>query len=478
MRLCDLAPEAEKTPFFNYEITNIVADTRLAREGSLFVARRGFLTDSHELVLDAYRRGARVFLCEREVSLPTDALVIYTASGAKRSAELLARLYGHPERGLTIIGITGTKGKSTVAMMLLHLLEAQNIPSIAVGTLGVVGMDYPHRSDNTTPDAFYLYPLLCEARRKGKRAVILEVSSQALKTHRLHGIELSCAALTSLGIDHIGEGEHKDFYDYLLAKRRLFTSFSVPVAVVNSDCEHSRFLTGGVGKCVYCSVKQSLGLYAENIRADGVGVRFSFRGRSFSLQMAGEFNVMNALIASAVANEVFNIPVDLSLSLLADARVDGRFDAFSHNGRLFVIDYAHNAMSIEALCRTVRERCAGRIICVVGSVGGRSRERRAEIARSAEEGADFTVITEDNPNFEPSIAVCADIYAAFRDKGRARIVTDRREAIKYAVTLCARGDAILLLGKGHERFQRLRGENIPFSEKETVYSLDNNPDIW
>lgn len=473
MRLSRLLGKAASKACRDLDITSIVSDTREACEGAMFVARRGERVDSHELVMEAYERGARAFLVEREVSLPRDAVIIYAEDSTKAASELLLSLYGHPERRMKLIGITGTKGKSTVAAMLSEALSKNGISNIAVGTLGVIGMEYPRRSENTTPDAFYLYPLLSCAAKRGIRAVILEVSSQALKKKRLWGLKFDCVALTSLGIDHIGEGEHEDFFDYLSSKRRLFSDFGAPIAVVNGDCSFAKFMAGSVGKCIHCSLEGRGEVFAESIFTDEYGTRFFFRGDEHRLYMCGSFNVMNALISSAICSEVFSIPMREAMRSLATVRVEGRFETVMKNERRFIIDYAHNGMSIKAICEAARAITEGRIIAVVGSVGERSRERRADIGRAAERYADFTVITEDNPNWEPSISVCADIYSAFRDKNRGKIITDRREAIKYANSVARAGDTILLLGKGHEKFQKIRGKAIPFSEKEVVYSLDS-----
>ncbi|MBQ8720326.1 MAG: UDP-N-acetylmuramoyl-L-alanyl-D-glutamate--2,6-diaminopimelate ligase [Clostridia bacterium] len=472
MKLCDLVEIKGEHPQKNTEIKRICIDSRKCSEGSIFVCYRGGRLDSHAFASDAYERGARVFISEHPLAVPSDSLVIISKKPRKTAAELSVKLYGELQRSMRFIGITGTKGKSSVALMLSHILGRCGIRHAVVGTLGVLGLGEPIPLSNTTPDAVELYPILKRIKDSMIGVVIMEVSSQALRDSRLHTLRFDTVVFTSFGVDHIGELEHPSEGDYLSSKRRLFTEYSAELAVVNSDDAHAEFLTRGVKRRVMCSIGGAADFSAERIRQRRDKTLFTLRGYEYAISVLGRHNVMNSLIAVAVAESAFGIDFRAALATLSDVTLPGRFEVHDTRRSKFIIDYAHNYMSVTAASRAAREAFGGRQIFVIGSVGGRAFGRRRELARAAEESSDFTVISSDNPGFEPAISICAEIYSHFSDKTRAKVIVDREEAIKYAHSIASRGDIIMLFGKGHEEYQRVRGEDIPFSERSIIRSLD------
>ena len=472
MKLCELIEIKNAHSAAEREVRRICMNSAHCSEDSIFVCYKGKRLDSHTFAREAYDKGCRAFISERPLGLPNDAFVIISKKPRKTAAEFSSRLYGEVQKSLRFVGITGTKGKSSVALMLSHVLTRCGIRHAVVGTLGVLGLGEVIPLENTTPDVTLLYPIFKKMRDAGIGVVIMEVSSQALADERLHTLRFDTVIFTSFGLDHVGELEHTSEGDYLASKRRLFTEYSSELAVLNSDDSHAEFLTRGVKRRISCSLGGKADFSARRIRGGRDKTLFTLRGYEYAIPVIGRHNVMNSLLAVATAEAVFGIDFRAALATLSDVTLPGRFEVHDTHRARFVIDYAHNYMSVAAASVAAREAFGGRQIFVIGSVGGRGVERRRELARAAEELAEFTVITSDNPDFEPSVCICAEIYSHFRDKTRAKVITDREEAIKYAFSIASRGDTVMLFGKGHEKYQRIRGKNIPFSEQSIIRSLD------
>ena len=448
-----------------------------AGPGSLFVCIRGCRTDGHTLAPQAWAQGCRAFLVERPPDLPAGAAVIRVADTRAALSLAACRFYGEPSRALRVVGVTGTKGKTTTACLLRHILARSGIPCGYIGTNGIEWGETRTETRNTTPDPLTLQQALHDMLRAGCRAAVLEVSSQALKQRRADGTRLAAAVFTNLSPDHIGPTEHPDFADYAACKHRLFTDFGAGLAVCNADDPHAADMLRGssAARQVACSTRRAADYAAQDIRpeaaAGGFGVRFALlaggRRQSCFLPLVGRGNVADALLAVACAAECFGIPPGQAAGLLGDARIAGRSETLRlANGATAVIDYAHNGVSLRQLLGSLREYRPARLICLFGSVGGRTALRREELGRAAAELADLCILTSDNPGSEPPEQIIADIARAFAESTTPYLcIPDRAEAIRTAVSLARPGDILVLAGKGHERYQLIGNEKHPFNER-------------
>ncbi len=453
-----------------------------AGPGSVFFCLPGAHADGHDYAVAAYAGGCRLFVAERALALPADATVLLTSTVAVTMAKAAAVFYGQPAKMLSIVGITGTKGKTTTALMTQSLLEGIGIPTAYIGTNGVRYGEIAFATENTTPDSVTLHRLFRKILDAGIRVVVMEVSSQALSTHRVHGIPFSCCVFTNLSRDHIGAGEHADEAAYRRAKESLFLSYGSAVSVCNCADAVGRAILGETASPRRIS-------YAVGMRADytafscrpmrgehGLSTSFSlgFEGEtaSLSIPLAGRHYVEDFLAALACASEVSGRSPSLFLPLAAALTVPGRCESReTPRGALFVIDYAHNGASLAAALRGLRPYAERRLYCLFGAVGGHSRCRRADMAEAACRHADFSVITEDNSDFEPTEAILHEIHEAFPDPARAVCIPDRAEAIRYLYEKAERGDVVLLAGKGSENYQLQRGKRVAFSESELLDAL-------
>lgn len=456
------------------EIGRITDDSRrITGADALFVARRKTAC----YAIDAYRRGCRSFLSECRLPLPDDARQFICRSVTKSAAEATLRAYGYPQKKLRLIAVTGTKGKTTTAFCLTRLLRFSGEKTALIGTLGLDLGDGTHPTENTTPSFFSLVPMLALCVRRGVHTVILEASSQGLLEGRLYGLAFSLGIFTSFSPDHIGKGEHRDLAEYREAKRSLFSSYGIECAVANGEDPISRYMISDVPERRFITADGG-DPPCEILSQGRDGTRFRLAGAEGFLSLPGRYNLQNALLAVESAHLLTGRPYAALLAPLCALRVPGRFERLSIGGKDVYIDYAHNAQSVTAFLAAVRPLCRGRLIALFGSVGDRGIDRRRRLAAAVEDGADFAVITADDTARETALSVCADLYAAFRDKTKACILTDRARAIRYAYSITGAGDALLLLGKGHERFLRDENGKHPFSEKKILTSLDKSFDMW
>lgn len=456
-----------KNSFFDVEITSVTEDSKRCVDGSLFVAIKGSKHNGASFIEEARRLGAKAFIVEKGMPVRDLKNVFFVDNPRKTLAEVCASFYGHPERKLRLIGITGTKGKTTTAVALSKILGSIGIKNIALTTVGVFGIE-SERAPNTTPSPSFIFPLLKRALQCGVTHAVIEVSSQALKDMRVFGLPFSAVAFTGISCDHVGAFEHPSFCDYLMAKRSLFTSYGAKFAAVYCDDEYSRYISDGVEKVVGCGFSNE----ADN-RIWGFcdcidGSEFYLDGTRVVTSLPGKFNAVNISIALTLASYVSGLSVSDIAEYASDVEVSGRFERFIVNGVNVIVDYAHNASSFTEILTLARRLFSGRVIAVFGSVGERSYMRRRELARVAEELADISYITTDNPGWEPPYSICLDIYFSFYNKDKARIVIDRKEAIERAINEAKSGECVLVLGRGHEDTIDLGREKIAFSDTEFV----------
>lgn len=459
------------------EINAITYDSRRAGPGTLFVCLVGARTDGHRFAASAYQNGCRAFLAERALDLPADAVQIQTSDTRGALAVIGADFYGQPARQLHLIGITGTKGKTTTALLTAAILNAHGCPCAYIGSNGVDIAGQHYETVNTTPESLELqrfFRLMADA---GVTHCVLEVSSQALAHHRVDGLPFEAVAFTNLSPDHIGTGEHPDFEDYKNSKHRLFTDYAARCMVCNADDEASAFMRSGfAGEVVTFGIDRTADYHGTALHkyrsGSALGIDFVCRcgGQSTPVRLLspGAFSVSDALCAIALCG-AFGVGCSACAAVLAHTPVQGRFELVEGlPGRTFVIDYAHNGLSLTSALHTLRDYAPRRLICVIGTVGGKSQIRRQELAGAASAGADYTILTSDNPDFEDPAAIIAEMAAHMAPGARFDCILDRREAIRAAITMAGEGDIVLFAGKGHETYQLIKGVKTPFVEREII----------
>lgn len=460
------------------QVTSLCYDSRKAEVGSMFVCLSGAVADGHDYAMAAYVGGCRIFVVEHTADLPDDAFVIVTSDTRVALAKLSARYFGEPAKSLRIIGITGTKGKTTTSLLIHNILKENGVVSAYIGSNGIFYCGQRFPTVNTTPESYDLHAHMRNMVDAGVTTLVMEVSSQALKMARVHGISFDICVFTNLAPDHIGEYEHPDFDDYKRCKQTLFCDYGASFVVYNSDDEYALSIVGGA-RCE----KQSIGLdsgadlAASSITyfraSDNIGVSFecTHGDKTFpvALSFPGEFSVYNALTAIAVCMRL-GLSAGVITKTMRHIRIKGRFETHELPcGATVVIDYAHNGVSLKAALAALRVYNPTRLICLFGSVGGRTKMRRAELGLVASRDADFCILTADNPDNESPSAIIGDI-ASYFTAGTCPYVAipDRREAIEYALTNAKQGDIILLAGKGHESYQIIGGVRESFSETQIV----------
>ncbi len=484
-RIAELTGNSPVSGRLDIKITSVCYDSRKAVKNSVFFCLVGAISDGHDYALDAYERGCRVFVCERMPrGFPIRGTKVLIAKQGTRAAlaDIAAEFYGHPEKKMKLVGITGTKGKTTVAELSSFVLNKNGIKTGYIGTNGVNFKGYHFDTPNTTPESCDLYEYLFMMVSSGVKLAVIEVSSQALMTGRVRGLSFDTCVFTNLYPDHIGGAEHKDFEHYKECKKLLFSEHCGRVALVNADSpESDEFLSdtpAGAIKII-CSSEKDADITAKNIEnyrdSDGMGVSFDciteqWRSR-VTLNFPGKFNVSNALLVIGIC-KIYGLSKNEITDALSAARVSGRFETYRVGGVDFVIDYAHNGESLRSVLSVLREYEPSRLICLFGSVGGRTQMRRAELGKVASSIADFSIITSDNPDCEPPENIIADIAEQFEDEDSYIGIPDRQEAIVYAAEIARPGDIVLLAGKGHENYQLINGKKVLFSEREILKELD------
>ena len=460
-----------------YSVKEIVIDSRIAFDGTVFVCLRGSFSDGHDFALKAYLNGCRCFVSEKPLSgLPADAIVLVVNNTREMLAKMACRFYDHPSKKLKIIGLTGTKGKTTTALMITHIMNSCGLNCGYIGSNGVFFNKSWYKTQNTTPESLLLQKHLYDMQASGVEYVALEVSSQALYTHRVDGVRMDTVVYTNLGHDHIGKFEHPDYEHYINSKAHLFDEdFSSVRCCRNIDDTMTDRVTGHFkGSVINYSLKGNGDVNADNIRyyqaKDILGVMFDITtgGKTYPaiIPMAGDFNVLNATCAFSVCMGYIHTPESIT-DALSTVKIDGRFEMYhTPSGAVFVIDYAHNGLSLSCALEELRKFCRGRLICLFGSVGGRTENRREELGHAAAIYSDYCIVTSDNPNYEDPDKIINDIlYHVKLERCPWTAVTDRKEAIELAYGMAGEGDIVLLAGKGHESYQLINGIKTPFSER-------------
>ncbi len=462
------------------EISQVVYDSRKITEGCLFICIAGANFDGHDFAAEAADQGARAMVVSREMPemAGRDVTLIKVPDTRYAMAFISAAYFGYPAEKLRVIGITGTKGKTTTTYMVKSILENAGYKVGLVGTIEVIiGREHIH-AGNTTPESYSLQEYFARMVEAGMDAVVMEVSSQGLMLHRTQGFVFDLGIFTNLEADHIGPNEHASFEEYQRCKGLLFKQCQV--GIVNGDDSHvDAVLKGHTCQVERYGIGENNDLRAENVRLvrkpGELGIAFRVEGlMDFDVEVPtpGRFSVYNALTAIAICRH-FNVREDDIRRALLAVRVKGRIEMVKVPGRYtLLIDYAHNAMALESLLTSLREYEPNRLVCLFGCGGNRSRQRRYEMGEVSGRLADLTIITSDNPRFEEPQDIIEDIKTGISGTGGAYVeIIDRKEAIRYAMEHGQDGDIIILAGKGHEDYQEIRGVKYPMDERVLIREI-------
>ena len=470
MKLYELIKDTAETVLDDIEISSVTDDTRKVTEGCLFVCVKGGSFDGHSAAAEMLEKGAAAVVCQHDLGLGDRQILV---SDTRRAyGRLCAAWFGHPEKKLKMIGVTGTNGKTPITNVIKHILTSAGHKTGLVGTIqNEIGDEVIH-TDNTTPMAYDFMSLLDRMVREDCEYVVMEVSSFGLVQNRIGPSWFDIAVFTNLTQDHLDY--HKDMEDYFQAKKMLFDICDT--AIINIDDSYGRRLLDEADCEKYSfSVKQSADYYADGIKIKSTGSSFWFchgdKSYLVRTRIPGLFNVSNLTAVIAVCMRA-GIPMEKIICAISGYNgVKGRCEVIP-TGRDFTVicDYAHTPDALENILRSVKEYTEGRLICLFGCGGNRDAAKRPKMAKAAASYADRLIVTSDNPRNEDPELIIKDILAGLENSTVPYdVVTDRREAIYHALKIAEKGDIIVLAGKGHEDYQILAGmEHIHFDEREIV----------
>ena len=460
------------------EVTDIVNDSRKITPGCLFFCIPGAVTDGHKFAAQAAEQGAAVLVVSKEVEVPDSVTVIRVEDPRYAMALIAAAWYDYPAEQIPVIGVTGTKGKTTTTYMIKSILEHAGHQVGLIGTIETIIKEKKIPSSNTTPESVTVQKYLREMADAGCDCAVMEVSSQGLMLHRTAGILFELGLFTNIEPDHIGPNEHASFEEYMECKGRLFRQCKV--GIVNVDDPHwKQVLEGHTCRLETVGFSPEASLRAENVHlvngAGYLGVAYHVSGSmdlDVEIDLPGRFSVYNSLMAIAVCRH-FGVADQDILYALKQAKVKGRIELIKVSDDFtLMIDYAHNAMSLESLLTTLKEYNPKRLVCLFGCGGNRSKLRRYEMGEVSGRLADLTIITSDNPRDEEPQAIIDDIKVGIaKTDGKYVEIPDRKEAIAYAIHHGQPGDVIVLAGKGHEDYHEIRGVKHPMDERDLIADI-------
>ena len=453
------------------EISGLCCDSRRAEPGSLFVAVSGFASDGNRFIPSAMAKGAVAVVTAKKPE--EDIPYVLVESDRLALALISGNYYGRPARKMTMIGITGTNGKTSSTLLLKQVLEKCLGAKVGlIGTMENYIGDQVIPTERTTPESFELQALFARMYDAGCTHVVMEVSSHAISLERIGGIHYDVAAFTNLTEDHLDF--HKTMDAYCDAKAELFRRCSR--AVVNRDDPYApRILAAAQCPVLTTSAHGEAGLYAQDVELSSDHIRFAAVSGEERVQVyvpiPGRFTVYNTLTVLGIAKSLGIALEDAAGALKEACGVKGRIEVVPTPGMPYcvLIDYAHSPDGLEKVLKSVRDFCKGRLISVFGCGGDRDPIKRPIMGRIGVESADFAIITSDNPRTEEPMAIIRDILQGITpDMGEYTVIEDRRRAIRYAMDIAKKDDIIVLAGKGHETYQEIQGVKHHLDEREEV----------
>lgn len=466
------------------EIQDIHNDSRKVSEGDLFFCISGAVTDGHDYANDVAGKKVAAILVEKAVSVPVDVTVVKLPSTRYAMGVVSSRYYGEPSKKLTVIGITGTKGKTTTTYMIQEMLLAAGHKTGLIGTIEIIDGKQHIHAQNTTPESIVLHRYLKDMVDNGLDSVVMEVSSQGLMLDRVAGVDFDYGIFTNLSKDHIGPNEHASFEEYMNWKAKLFTLCRT--GIINTDDAHADDMMKNAScKIIKYGMNRdadyrtdAYNLYSR----DGVlGIEYALDGKisgDIIVDLPGEFSVHNSLAAIAVADQM-GVPFEDIQRILKRIKVRGRVEMIPISDAFTImIDYAHNAMALESLITAIKAYKPARLVTLFGCGGNRSKDRRYEMGEVSGRLSDLTIITSDNPRNEEPQAIIDDIKTGMaKTEGAYVEIADRKEAMRYAIMHAQPGDVIVFAGKGHEDYQEICGVKYHMDERELIREILEEEDV-
>lgn len=460
------------------EVSDIIYDSRNAKEGTLFMAIPGSTMDGHDYISDAIKNGSKVILISKNVEIKDDVTVIKVEDTRKILSKLSMRLFNYPQSKLKTIAITGTKGKTTTSFMIKRILECAGYKCGLIGTTGIFIGDKMYPAKNTTPESYETIKYMNEMVLKKMNFMVMEVSSQALKYDRVNDIIFDYGVFTNLSQDHIGPNEHTSMEDYIKSKAKLFNQCNHGVFNMDDPYFYDMVMGGDANINTYgYNEKADLrAIKMDLLRDKGyIGIKLTTDGvvkDTFDISTPGKFSSYNAM-AAILTCHMIGIDDKYIKEALSDFHVRGRVEPVHVSDDFtLLIDYAHNGVSTESILTTIREYEPGRIVTIFGCGGNRSRDRRYEMGEMAGKYSDYCIITEDNNRYEEFDDIAKDILVGINKTDcEYTIIPDRKEAIKYAIVNGKKGDIIMLIGKGHEDYKEIKGKRYPFDERVVIKEI-------
>ena len=469
----------------NIDISNIDSDSRKIKENGFFVAIKGFDVDGHDYIKAAIKNGAVAVLASMDIDkkllkeIMNDVTIILAPDTRYALAITACNFYDNPSRKFKLIGITGTKGKTTTSFMLKQILENAGMKVGLVGTIAIyIGDKKLEDSDRTTPESTKLQEIFAKMAKAKCDVVIMEVSSQSLKLNRVAGCDFDIGVFTNFSEDHISPKEHPDMKDYFESKLKLFDICKT--CFVNADdlqtskipklLPEKNILTYGIDN--FCN------LLAKDITVTATAVDYKVKigtkNERVKIDIPGRFSVYNSLAAIAIATKL-GVGAEPIKEALLDIKVPGRSELVPNKKDLnIMIDYAHSPESLENILSAVKSYTKGKVISVFGCGGDRDSSKRPIMGEISGRIADFTIITSDNPRTEDPETIVKEIETGMKKtNGKYICIVDRIEAIKYAINMANKNDLIVLAGKGHEPYQEINGVKHPFDERVIVNDIIN-----
>ena len=443
----------------------LTSDSRKCIPGCLFIAKQGHVTHGEAFVEEAVRRGAAAVVSER--TLPGIATLI-VPSVEQFEESILPRLYEESLSKMKLIGVTGTKGKTTTAFFFYEAALREGTAAAYIGTVGVYTKEgFLKRSLLTTPDIYDLYALLEQLASLGHTLCVMEISSHALDQGRIRGLRFQGAGFTNLSWDHLDY--HRSMEAYFETKKMMFTRYNEGVAVINCDDPWGRKLRSSLkGRKVLCYGQEAGEIRFVKKEGEGFTLITLSDGKSVRLGMPGEFNAYNAVLAALLLRAAGFHHKEWAMGFNG---VPGRLERVEARGVDIYIDYAHSPDSLEKVLSLLFRKKRGRLITVFGCTGDRDRGKRPEMARIASRFSDCVIITSDDPHSEDPLQICREVETGMERDFPYVVIVDRKEAIREALKKARNGDMVLIAGKGHERFQIFDGYEIPFNDRDVVEEL-------
>lgn len=455
------------------DIAGITYDSRKVEEGYLFVAITGFKSDGHQFIANAVENGAKAIIVEKDAEA-SGVAVIKVEDSRKALAQLSAKFYGYPSKELTVVGVTGTNGKTTTTYLIESMLKELGIKTGLIGTIKTKIGDKEEDASRTTPESVDLQRIFAEMLEDGVTHAVMEVSSHALELDRVLGVDFDRQVFTNLSQDHLDF--HESFEDYLAAKIKLFKMNDKPSIINVDDVRSEAIIKEARGEVISYSINSEADLKAEEIEVNKKGVSYTLKTNqeklAIKLNLTGRFNVYNSLAAIGTVYSLGFSLAEIKKGLEKIEGVPGRFQIINE-GQDFgvIVDYAHTPDGMENVLNTASEFTKGRKIVVFGCGGDRDRTKRPIMGRIGVTLGDFAIVTSDNPRSEEPMAIIEDIKAGIEEEGKVEgeeyiIIEDRATAIKEAIKLAKSEDIVIIVGKGHETYQILKDKTIDFDDRE------------